>query len=74
MDTNQVYCAQVFFYEGSFSIVSLEVFADPCDLGQGLREAINNSENEGAVFRANFENVPLLKRGWEGGRSRSSFK
>ncbi len=55
-DTNQIYCAQVLFYGGLLSIVSLEVFAEPCDLGQGLREAINNSEHEGAVFRANFEN------------------
>lgn len=39
------------------SIVSLDVFAEACDLGQGLREAINNSEHEGAVFRANFEKL-----------------
>lgn len=56
-DTNQIYRAQVLFYGGLLSIVSLEVFAEACDLGQGLREAINNSEHEGAVFRANFEKL-----------------
>lgn len=63
-DTNRVHCAQVFFYEALLSIVSLEVFAEPCDLGQGLREAINNSEHGGAVFRANFEKTvpPLFHR------------
>lgn len=34
------------------SIVLLEVLAEPCDLGQGMREAINNSKQEGAVFWA----------------------
>lgn len=72
-DTNQVYRAQALFIGGLLSIVSLEVFAEPCDLGQGLREAINNSECEGAVFRANFKNcVTSLTR--KGGRSRSSLE
>lgn len=53
-DTNQIQCAQVFFLWGLLSIVSLAVFAERCDLGQGLRETINNSEHVGAVFRANF--------------------
>lgn len=64
-DTNQVHCAQALFIGGLLSIVSLEVFAEPCDLGQGLREANNNSEREGAVFRANFKNcvTSLAKKG-----------
>lgn len=44
-DTNQVSRAQALFYGGLVSIVSLEMFAEACDLGQGLREAINNSES-----------------------------
>lgn len=64
------------FYEGFLSIVSLEVFAEPCDLGQGLREAINNSEHGGAVFRANFENcaTSLTARGGEEGAGAASNK
>lgn len=70
----------MWFYEGSSSFVSLEVFAEPRDLGQGLREAINNSEHEGAVFGANFENcatslksVCLRQVGGRGGGGRSGF-
>lgn len=72
-DTNQVYRAQALFIGGLLSIVSLEVFAEPCDLGQGLREAINNSEREGAVFRANFKNCVTSLTG-KGGRSWSSLE
>lgn len=66
--TNQIYRARVLFCGGLSSIVSLEVFAGACDLGQGLREAINNSEHEGAVFRANFENCATSSTGREGRR------
>lgn len=71
---NQIECAQVVFCGGLLSIVSLEVFAEACDLGQGLREAINNSEHEGAVFGANYEKtVPLLLAGRRG-RSQRDVK
>lgn len=58
------------------SIVSLEVFAEPCDLGQGMREAINNSEQEGAVFGANFENcaTSLAGRGREQPEQRQQIR
>lgn len=62
------------FYGGLLSIVSLDVFAEPCDLGQGLREAINNSEHEGAVFRANFKNCATSLTGWEEGARVASNK
>lgn len=56
-DTNQAFCVQVLFYEGLLSIVSLEVFAEPCDLGQGLREAINNSEHEVSCLQGQLRKV-----------------
>ena len=65
------------FYGSLLSIVSLEVFAEVCDLGQDKREGergggINNSECEETVFRANLEKVcHFLVGEVRGGRSRS---
>lgn len=56
------------FYGGLVSIVPLEVFAEPCDLGQGMREAINNSRREGVVFWANFKKLCHLFN-WDGSSS-----